>query len=228
METIQAIRGRKSIRAYLPTPVPKELIAEVLEASRWAPSGSNRQGWRVTVAAGATCRTLADRLTEKARERQPHLSSAAGAAPDVEERVNTLRVSLGRAAEALGCSRWEFVVLGSYRLYDAPVVVVVSHRRERADVSTFVTTMLLAAHDLGLGTCWLGYPLGASDVIREVLCIPEEEHIRAVVSLGYPDLDSPANAFRSSRDEVNDFARWVGFDEASEADDACQDGSLDV
>jgi nitroreductase len=112
----------------------------------------------------------------------------------------------------LGQSRREFVLLGSYQLYDAPVVLVVSHRGARADVSAFVTTMLLAAHDLGLGTCWLGYPLSESDLIREILDIPEEEHIRAVVALGYPDWDSPANGFRSSREEVGDFCRWVGFD----------------
>jgi nitroreductase len=73
--------------------------------------------------------------------------------------------------------------------------------------------MLLAAHDLGLGTCWLGYPLGGADVIREALGIPEEEHLRAVVALGYPDWDSPANGFRTSRDEVKDLCRWVGFEE---------------
>jgi nitroreductase len=164
------------------------------------------------VAAGDTCRTLSSRLVARARERERAMSSAADAASDVQQRVDTLRAQLGRAAEALGQSRWEFVLLGSYQLYDAPVVLVVSHRGERADVSPFVTTMLLAAHDLGLGTCWLGYPLSESDLIRELLDIPEDEHIRAVVALGYPDLDSPANAFRSSRDEVDDFARWIGFD----------------
>jgi nitroreductase len=212
MQTLEAIHGRQSVRAYLPTPVPKEVIAQILEASRWAPSGSNRQGWRVTVVTGETRRILAGRLAERARERQPHLSSTDDAPSEVAGRVTTLRAGLGRAAEALGKSTWEFVVLGSYRFFDAPVVVIVSHRGARADISPFVTTMLLAAYDLGLGTCWLGYPLGGSDTIREVLDVPEEEHIRAVVALGYPDPDSPANAFRSSRDEVEDFCRWVGFD----------------
>jgi nitroreductase len=212
MQTLEAIHGRRSVRAYLPTPVPKKVIAQILDASRWAPSGSNRQGWRVTVVTGETRQALADRLAARAKERQPHLSGTDDAPSQVAGRVTALRAGLGRAAEALGQTMWEFVVLGSYRFFDAPVVVIVSHHGARADVSPFVTTMLLAAHDLGLGTCWLGYPLGASDTIREMLDIPEEEHIRAVVALGYPDPDSPANAFRSSRDEVEDFCRWVGFD----------------
>jgi nitroreductase len=212
METLQAIHDRRSIRAYLPTPVPKEVIVQILEASRWAPSGSNRQGWHVTIVTGETRQALADRLAERVRERQPSLSTTANAAPEIRKRVDSLRAALGRAAEALGQSLWDFVVLGSYRFFDAPVVVIVSHHGARADVSSFVTTMLLAAHDRGLGTCWLGYPLGGSDLIREMLDIPEEEHIRAVVALGYPDPDSPANAFRSSRDEVEDFCRWLGFE----------------
>jgi nitroreductase len=72
--------------------------------------------------------------------------------------------------------------------------------------------MLLAAHDLGLGTCWLGYPMSYADVIREVLDLPEEERVGAVVALGYPDPDSPANTYRSSRDELETFVRWVGFE----------------
>jgi len=213
METLEAIRGRKSIRAFLPKPVPKDIIVQVLDASRWAPSGNNRQQWRVTVVTGEKCRTLADRLSERARERKPGVSGSTGAPPDVQKRVSALRADHTRIAESLGQSLWEFIVLGSYRLYDAPVVVVVSHPGKRgSDVSHFVTTMLIAAHDLGLGTCWLGYPLSYADLIHQVLEIPEEERISAVVALGYPDPDSLANAYRSPRDGLETFVRWVGFE----------------
>jgi nitroreductase len=213
METLTAIRDRKSTRAFLSRPVPRETIAQVLEASRWAPSAVNRQQWRVTVAAGETCRTLADRLVARARERKPGGAGATGAPPEVASRVTALRADLGRIAERTGQSQWEFVVLGSYRLYDAPAIVVVSHPGKRSgDVPHFVTTMLIAAHDLGLGTCWLGYPLSYADLIREALNIPEEERISALVALGYPDPDSPANAYRSPRDDVAAFTRWVGFE----------------
>jgi nitroreductase len=127
--------------------------------------------------------------------------------------VSALRADFTQIAESLGQSLWEFIVLGSYRLYDAPVVMVVSHPGKRgSDVSQFVTTMLIAAHDLGLGTCWLGYPLSYAHLIRQVLEIPEEERISAVVALGYPNPDSPANAYRSPRDGLETFVRWVGFE----------------
>jgi nitroreductase len=213
METLESIRGRKSIRAFLPQPVPKDVIAQVLEASRWAPTGVNRQQWRVTVVTGEKRKTLAERLVERAREREPGTPGGTGVPPEVQRRVDALRADLTQIAQRLGQSLWEFVVLGSYRLYDAPVVVVVSYPGKRgADVSQFVTTMLIAAHDLGLGTCWLGYPLSYSDLIREVLEIPGEERLGAVVALGYPDPASPANAYRSPRDEPEAFVRWVGFE----------------
>jgi nitroreductase len=110
-------------------------------------------------------------------------------------------------------SYWEFIGVGSNSLYGAPVALVVSHPgKNSGDTLQFVTTILLAAHDLGLGTCWLGYPLVDSDLIQQILEIPEQEKITAVVALGYPDPSSPANAYRSPRDELATFVRWVGFE----------------
>jgi nitroreductase len=213
MEMLAAIRERKSIRAFLRKPVPREVIAEILEASRWAPSGSNRQPWQVTVATGETCRALAERLVARCYERQPGSPGTGSAPADVDSRVAALRADLEGIAARMGKSLWEFVVAGSFRLYDAPVVVVVSNPSGRGgDVAPFVTTMLLAAHNLGLGTCWLGYPLAEGALIREMLAIPEEERVRAVVALGYPDPDSPANTYRSPRNEIASFVRWIGFD----------------
>jgi len=214
MQTLDAIKGRTSIRAFLPTPIPQETIAQLLDAARWAPSGSNRQNWRVTVATGAPLQRLVERMDERVRRHQPDMSNAAKEKPEVRQGLQTLRAGLTELAEAQGKSLWEFIVRGSYRFFDAPVMLAVSHRGQNAaNVATFVTTMLLAAHDMGLGTIWLGYPLGASDLIVEELGIPEDEKVRAIVALGYPDPGSPAATFRSSRDEVETCTRWVGFEE---------------
>jgi nitroreductase len=214
MDTLQAIRTRSSIRAFLPRPVPQALIEQVLEAARWAPTGVNRQQWRVTVAAGEACAGLAERLVARAREKEPRTPQAGGGAPaEVQARIDALVADLEGIAERLDKSLWEFVIAGSYGFYGAPAVIVVSHPGQRGhDVPQFVTTLLLAAHAVGLGTCWLGYPLSYRDLIRETLEIPAEERLAAVVALGYPDPDSPANDYRSPRDAVEAFTRWVGFE----------------
>jgi nitroreductase len=192
--------------------VSKETITQVLEASRWAPSGGNGQRWRVTVATGAVCQELSERLAERARVKRPKTLDAPDAPFPTSPQSNALCADLREIAQSCGQSLWEFGVLGSYQLYNAPVVIAVSRPGKWGNAPQFVTTMLLAAHDLGLGTCWLGYPFSEMDLIREILAVPEEEGIEALVALGYPDPDAPANTYRSPRDELEDFVRWVGFD----------------
>ena len=97
------------------------------------------------------------------------------------------------------------------------MAVIVSYDKQIGEmapvgIASFVTTMLLVAHEMGLGTCWLGMPLAYPDVIRETLDIPESQQLEAVVALGYPDPESGINTFRSSRDELDTFVKWVGFD----------------
>lgn len=214
METLQAIRGRKSVRAFLPRPVTRGIVAEILQASRWAPSGSNGQRWRVTVATGDKREILAKRLTEWARSRKRVADGSQGQSHESRRDVDSaLLKRLREAAESRGQSFWEAVVVGSYGFYDAPVVIVVSHpEKSTGDTERFVTTLLLVAHDMGLGTCWLGYPLSCQEAIHEVLGIPEEEQLCALVALGYPDQEAPINRFRSSRRELDTFVRWVGYD----------------
>jgi nitroreductase len=79
-------------------------------------------------------------------------------------------------------------------------------------VPAFVTTLMLAAEARGLGTIWLGWPLGRPEIVRETLAIPEEEQLGAFVALGFPDRTAPVNLARSPRDAVSTFTRWMGWD----------------
>jgi nitroreductase len=214
METIETIRGRTSVRAFLPRPVSRETITRLLEISRWAPSGSNRQTWRVTVAMGAPHDTLVARLLERTRARQAEAPARGSEEPAAPRNRERLMEQIAGAAQALGLSLREFLMTGSYSFYGAPVALIVSTvGAGPADVAPFITTLLLAAHDEGLGTCWLGMPLAYPEIIREALAIPEEWKLAGAVALGYPDLASPANGFRSERSEVEAFTHWVGLEE---------------
>ena len=67
MELKQAINERKSIRAYKPDPVPKEVIAEILEAAARAPSAINTQPWEIAVVGGEAMKKLAEKFYEEAK-----------------------------------------------------------------------------------------------------------------------------------------------------------------
>ena len=65
MEIIEAIRSRRSVRSFKPMPVSKKVLEEVLDASRWAPSGSNTQPWEFAVLGGKVTEEVNSRLIEK-------------------------------------------------------------------------------------------------------------------------------------------------------------------
>lgn len=172
-------RSRRSIRRYLDEPVPRELIEKILDAACWAPSAHNRQPWRFAVIERAeTKHALASAMGEKLRadlERD-------GVAQDIIEK-DTAR---------------------SYqRITSAPVVIIacmttrdmdVYHdtRRKKAEfvmtiqsVAMALQNLLLAAHALGLGACWMCAPLFVADTVREVLKLDEDWEPQALITLGY-------------------------------------------
>ena len=138
-------KTRRSVRNYRPAPVPQELIEEVLQAARWAPSGMNMQPWEFVV------------ITEE-----------------------EIRREVGRHAVFFG--------LRSQQVYEAPVLIAVcTHQRRgpfvRDDCIFAGANLVLAATDLGLGTCWVG---GFREpAIKQILGIPGDMSLVGLVTLGY-------------------------------------------
>lgn len=209
MQLLDAIKGRTSIRAFRPDAVSREQLTQLLDIARWAPSGSNRQPWRVSVVTGGALESWRAELLAR-------LEAQAW----TPERIAAMdrRIREGSLAELASLiepeSPYALLYRGSIALYDAPVAIVLSHPggegAHRPDaISAFVTTMMLAAHEMGLGTCWLGFVMAHRDLVRQYAQIPEGEVPAAVVALGWPDTEAPQHPFRSPREPVDAFTRWV-------------------
>ncbi|MBE0690864.1 MAG: nitroreductase family protein [Anaerolineae bacterium] len=177
---MNALRSRRSIRRYRPDPVPRDLIEQVLTAAIWAPSAHNRQPWRFAVVSQEAAKVT--------------LAAAMGA-------------RLRRDLEADGAPE-DWIMKDTARSYErlthAPVLVVVSlsmvamdtypdeQRRQREYLMAVQSTamagqnLLLAAHGLGLGACWMCAPLFAPDVVREALALPDDWQPQGLITLGYP------------------------------------------
>lgn len=202
MEVFEAIRTRRSIRRYDDRAVPRELVEAVLEAARWAPSAHNRQPWRFAV------------LT--ARETREALAVAMGS----RLRADSERDRLDPALIDADVSR-------SYaRITGAPVILVVcvtlrdmdryaDIRRANAEylmatqsVALAVQNLLLAAHALGLGACWMCAPLFVPETVREVLHLEPDWEPQALITLGYP-----AETKTKSRAELNSIVNNLDADE---------------
>jgi len=146
VDFFEAIKNRRSIRRYTKEKVSDDLLLEILDAGRWAPSAGNSQPWNFIV------------LRDK----------------EVRERV----------AEA---TTW-----GEF-LADAPIGIAVvvdpkasAHSVE--DGAIAAENMLLAAHALGLGACWIGsYNSSYEEEVKDILAIPKDKRLLSIIPIGHPD-----------------------------------------
>ena len=209
MEVQTAIRTRRSVRRYQNTPVPKELVQELLEAANLAPSATNRQPWEFVVVNRSYLNRLEDTLKEAFRERVAGVS---------EEGMRRAIADLSLPEEESGD---RLMALGTFyrTLGGAPVAVGVCLPRESdpwtsrnniSDSAAAIQNLLLAAWDKGLGTCWMTGPLKArAAAIAAFLTIPPDRELVAIVTLGYPD----HQPLMPPKKDVVQKIRWIGFDQ---------------
>lgn len=193
---LDAIRGRRSVRRYLPKKVPDHAVKQVLEAARWAPSPHGRQPWRFAVITKEeTKRRLADAMGGEWRSNLEMDGQEAGI---VEKRLQ-------------GSMR---------RLLDAPLLVLLCLYVEDLDVypdpdrQENETTMavqslgaaaqnaLLAAYDQGLDAGWMCAPLFAPGRVVEALGLDLALVPHALLTLGYAEGDPPKRRDRRPLDEL--------------------------
>ena len=223
---LELAKNRRSIRAYRKDPVPGEKIVKLLEAARWAPSGANIQPWDFYVVTGSKREGLVEHLTALKNSPEKPFVYALGEdefpdhyPPVSRERVGRLRKEMGEQFAKAGITdRSEFTQVGSFRFFDAPVVIIVTSERalgagQHISVGAAIQNILLAAEDEGLATCWIAMWLQYADEVRKYLEIPEDKNIIGSISLGYADMDTPVNDFRSSRADQSEIVKWMGDDQ---------------
>jgi F420 biosynthesis protein FbiB-like protein len=177
---MKAIFERRSLRHYENRPVPHEMLERILTAGMWSPSAHNRQPWRFAVV-------------------QPF------ATKDKLARAMGARLRHDLEADFVPESIIEKEVSRSYeRLTLAPVLIVVClsmvdmdvYNDERRNHNEYMMAVqstamagqniLLAAHDSGLGACWMCAPLFCPDVVQDALDLPDDWQAQGIISMGYP------------------------------------------
>lgn len=165
------LRGRRSIRRYLPAPVDPEKIRVCLEAARLAPSAHNAQPWRFVVVDDPE---LKDRLTAAAFSGIYSGSKFAAQAPV----ILVLLARLDRVADRLGS-----------KLQGVPFHFL--------DIGIAGEHIVLQAEELGLATCWMGWFNYRK--VRKVLGIPRKYKVVAMMPIGYaekrPNREPPRKTF---------------------------------
>jgi nitroreductase len=220
MELTEGLKTRQTIRAFLDKDVPRELITELLAEAHQAPSSSNQQPWNFCVVTGEPLATLREKLLQAHSEsRTPYDPSKGKTIPaQYVDRTRKLFKGLRPFLQKLGENNRAFIETGSLRLYDAPVAILITihtsfPRGRLMDLGMAAQNLMLAAHGRGLGTCAIGLALLYDGIIRTELSIAPEFDIALLIALGYPDMNSPVNGFRSPREDLAQMVRWIGGDE---------------
>ncbi len=214
MELENAINERHSTRAFLDKPVPRETIEKLLTLSTQAPSAINLQPWEFTVVMGEELRRLSGILVKRMHERN------ISCGPDTVKPLP--ECFMDRQRKLMDCILphlekeipfQDFINEGSCNFYGAPCAVIVTidqvfSKSRLVDVGIAVGYMVLAAHNMGLGTCPIGLISAFADEIKELLNIHEEKDVIMGIGVGYPDPDSHINLAISDRVPIHEVARF--------------------
>ena len=219
MEVTDAIRNRKSTRAFLDKPVSEELISDILECARWAPSGVNSQPWHVAIVTGETKlkvgKALVKLRTDGAKVRQDYEYYPT----QIEEPYIARKRACGHALyNALGIKRNDIEKrkaqwMKNYHGFDSPVTLLffvdaILEKGSWVDAGMFIQNVMLAARGFGLETCPQAALAEYPDVIRKILNIPDSKKLICGMALGYADYDDPSYQYRTERESVENFTQW--------------------
>ncbi len=219
MDLIETLRTTGAIRDFRPEPVADDVVHRILDNARFAPSGGNRQGWRVVVVKDQAVRlalrdlylpTWYEYLAQRAvgltpwapvtdREAEARAIAAAGdmqAGDGFAEHLHEVPVLLVvladlRALAAVDRDLPRYTFAGGASIYP------------------FVWNVLLAAREEGLGGVITTMAIGREDEVKALLGVPDELAVAAVVALGHP-VHQPRRLTRSPVDAFTTVDRFTG------------------
>ncbi len=211
MEFIDVIKGRQSIRAYSPKPVPRELLREVLNTALLAPSWANTQPWEFLIVGSKKKAELDQLLVNNQKNMKPPSTDLE--MPSVNWPEPCMKRLQGLIEEMPFLKQDSEYFKEMYKAWNAPNAILVYVEGTLkpyalVDVGMVMQNILLAAYNSGLGTCCVFALVRWAEDIKRCLNIPESKRLVMGIAIGYPDSDSPLNKPRSKRDRVDAFARW--------------------
>lgn len=209
------IEARHSVRGYMPTPVPRSVVEEILRVAARAPSGTNTQPWHVHVVSGES-RARVVRQVCAAFDADPQRSDQAIYTHLDGEPYRSRKRALGKAMYGLmGIGKGENEKMlaqqrRNFEFFGAPVGLFVTIDKALGygswlDAGMFVQSLMLAAKACGLDTCAQGFWVHYETVVAQAVGWLESERLVRGMALGYADESLPENALRSERMALEDF-----------------------
>lgn len=217
----EALTSRRSVRAFLPTPVDDETIRDILRVAARAPSGTNMQPWKAYVVTGDRKQALADAILNSGIRAEKAKWDEYRYYPDqFFEPYLTRRRAVGFALYGhLGIGRRDVDQMRAqhdrnFVFFDAPVgmIFTIDRRLNQGswiDHGMFLQSIMIAARGRGLHTCPQAAFAPYHRQIRPLLGIPDEEIVVCGMALGHEDESKPENRLRTERAALDEFVTFV-------------------
>jgi len=222
-----AMETRLSVRAFLPTPVPRETIEAVLRVASRAPSGTNTQPWKVYVLQGRSRNELSDKVCAAYDAIYANPSLAAEYAEEyayypekwVSPYIDRRRENGWGLYGLLGITRADKDLMHAqhrrnFQFFDAPVGLMFTVDRvlgqgSLVDYGMFLQGLMAAARARGLHTCPQAAWNGFSRIVLPHIGAGHAEMLVCGMSLGHADEAARVNSYHTPREPVEQFTRWL-------------------
>ncbi len=199
----QVIEQRKSVRGFMPEPIPKDELHKVFALAQQAPSNCNIQPWNVVVASGESCKALRNKLVaavEKKVVPNPDYSRTERFEGVFRQRqVDTAvelynNMNIGRG----DTEGRQWAMMRNFELFDAPHIAFISmpkifNESVAIDVGMYAQTLMLSMTAHGIGSCAQASVSRYPDIIREHFGLDDGLAVLIGISFGYEDTSVPAN-----------------------------------
>lgn len=219
----QAITSRRSVRAFLPTPVAREDIEAILDVARRAPSGSNTQPWKVYVLTGES----KARLSESVLAAYDHPEADTVHREEYPYYPRTWIDPYQSRRRKVGWDLYGLLGIGrtdkermhaqharNFRFFDAPVGIIftidrVMEQGSWLDYGMFLEAVMVAARARGIDTCPQAAFTQFHRIIAEHLRLTDDEMVVCGMSMGYANPGAIENTLVTERAPVSEFTRFL-------------------
>jgi nitroreductase len=221
MNVTEAVKTRISTRNFLDTPVSEVQLREILDVSRWSPSGGNVQPWHVYALSGDSMVRFKEAVQEDAAKnpvgdrtefamyppdlKEPYRSRRFKCGEDLYSTINIPREDKGARLNQMA---------KNYDFFGAPAAFFFAIDRimgpgQWAHLGMFMQTIALVTEEAGLASCMQEFWMLRHNLVRAYFGIPDELQLYCGMAIGYPDRNHPINSLRTERAAVDEFATFL-------------------
>ncbi|MFV8816726.1 nitroreductase [Haliea sp. E17] len=220
MSVTQAVTSRRTVRAFLDTPVPLEVIRRVLDTARMAPSGCNFQPWEATVLTGGPLSELQGLMRQSPMQDPPEYAIQPR---DIPAMYTDRLVQMGaKQYAAMGVARddteaRQAKIMENVVSFGAPVLLLCYFPRvmgppQWSDVGMWLQTIMLLLREAGLDSCPQEFLSMYARLIKEFIGVDDTTHVFFCgMGIGYRDPEAPVNNFERGRVPLDEQVRFAGF-----------------